>query len=501
MLSRALARRWWRGELFITDASDQVPEHLGVGASGALPVLPAPDNDVCAASLRRREGLRRCADSIALVSQRARNRPDTAVSHPCHLGFVLIARALDGRTGSAVLCGLRHSPLSGDELEAIRGRLLELNKDDDELVLRPVAAQDADALARASDFVHLAAEVARAQNEQMQTKATRVARPSRRANDASVPFIGRSLAMLEVQRLIERVATSDTTVLVQGESGTGKELVARQIHARGTRREGPFVAQNCSALNENLLESALFGHVRGAFTGASRDTRGLFELADGGTLFLDEIGDMSASLQAKLLRVLQEGTFTPVGGSEERHSDVRIIAATHKDLAAEVRRGAFREDLYYRVNVIRLELPALRDREDDVLVLASHFLRAHSPPGESVSLDDEVADLFLRHTWPGNVRELQNEIERMVVLGGGRRVLGVDLVSPRIVAGSRQQPGGQAFDSSAALPKLAAAVEELERTLIAESLRRCRGNRSQVARELGMARSNLILKLQRYRLG
>src|SRR6185312_9502040 len=190
-------------------------------------------------------------------------------------------------------------------------------------------------------------------------------------------IIGRSGPMMEVFRLMEKVANSDSTVLINGESGTGKELVARAIHHNGPRKDKPFVVQNCSAFNDNLLESALFGHVKGAFTGALRDKKGLFEVADGGTFFLDEVGDMSPALQVKLLRVLQEGTFTPVGGTATKEVDVRVIAATHKDLSKMVERSEFREDLFYRINVIKVTVPPLRERKDDIPVLIEHFLRKH----------------------------------------------------------------------------------------------------------------------------
>src|SRR3712207_7869306 len=195
-------------------------------------------------------------------------------------------------------------------------------------------------------------------------------------------IIGKSGPMLEIFRLLEKVCNSDSTVLINGESGTGKELVARAIHYNGPRKDKPFVVQNCSAFNDNLLESALFGHVKGSFTGAVRDKKGLFEVADNGTFFLDEVGDMSPTLQVKLLRVLQEGTFLPVGGTEPREVDVRVIAATHKDLGEMVKRGEFREDLFYRINVIRVHLPPLRERRDDLPLLVDHFLRKHHREGQ-----------------------------------------------------------------------------------------------------------------------
>src|SRR2546422_2715876 len=222
--------------------------------------------------------------------------------------------------------------------------------------------------------------------------------------------------MQRLYALLDKLVGSDITVLVTGENGTGKELIARALHYNGPRKDKAFVATNASALNDNLLESELFGHVKGAFTGAGRDKTGLFKVADGGTFFLDEVGDMSPALQVKLLRVLQEGTFTPVGSTETRTVDVRVIAATHKDLQKMVERGEFREDLYYRINVIKTQIPPLRDRIDDLDILVDHFLRKHYRPRPGAGrtrpprLGADARAAMQRYPWPGNIRELENEI-------------------------------------------------------------------------------------------
>jgi transcriptional regulator with PAS, ATPase and Fis domain len=266
--------------------------------------------------------------------------------------------------------------------------------------------------------------------------------------------------------------------------------------------------QNCSAFNDNLLESALFGHAKGAFTGAVAQKKGLFEIADGGTFFLDEIGDMSPALQVKLLRVLQEGTFTPVGATETRQVDVRVIAATHKDLQKMVARGEFREDLYYRINVIRLVIPPLRDRVEDLPMLIDHFLKKHyRGKGKLPRLSPETMEAFSRYPWPGNIREMENEIERLLVLGGDQDVLPLELVSPRV----RDLDGTQlARANAAARPNVPAgalptgtlkdAVESLEREMISQGLIRTHWNKSQLAKELGISRSNLIQKCAYYGL-
>ncbi|MDB4956056.1 MAG: sigma54 specific transcriptional regulator, Fis family [Myxococcales bacterium] len=317
-------------------------------------------------------------------------------------------------------------------------------------------------------------------------------------------IIGASPAMHELYSLIDRVAPSDSTVLIQGENGTGKELVARAIHQRSERREHPFVVTNCSAFNDNLLDSELFGHKRGAFTGAVADKIGLFETADLGTFFLDEIGDMSPTLQVKVLRVLQEGTFNRVGDTEMRRIDVRIIAATNRDLSAMVAAGQFREDLFYRINVINVALPALRDRRDDVTLLIETFLARHRKrgadkredrAGRTKLLTPDCLARMLQYQWPGNVRELENEIERLVVLSGDSPSIDVELLSPRI----RQYdpPDDRPAIDTDSLP---AAIEALERKMIGAAMRRHAGNKTRAAEDLKVSRRNLIRLVQKYEL-
>ena len=308
-------------------------------------------------------------------------------------------------------------------------------------------------------------------------------------------IIGGSPEMQEMYALIDRVAPSDSTVLIQGENGTGKELVARAIHQHSERRDHTFVVINCSAFNDNLLDSELFGHKRGAFTGAVADKPGLFEAADLGTLFLDEIGDMSPALQVKVLRVLQEGTFTRVGDVETRKVDVRVLCATNRDLAAMVADGRFREDLFYRIHVINLLLPALRDRKDDVALLVESFLARHRRAGRAKKLSPECMEKMLAYSWPGNVRELENEIERLVVLAGDAPTIGVELLSPRI------RLFAPAADEPVAEPdSLPAAVEALERRMIGAAMRRHNGNKTRAAEELKVSRRNLIRLVQKYGL-
>ena len=319
-------------------------------------------------------------------------------------------------------------------------------------------------------------------------------RAGRRTTYAGI--IGSAPAMQELYALLDRVAPSESTVLIQGENGTGKELVARAIHQGSSRAGERFVVTNCSAFNDNLLDSELFGHARGSFTGASNDKPGLFEISDAGTFFLDEIGDMSPALQVKVLRVLQDGTFTRVGDTEARKVDVRIIAATNRDLGAMVADGRFREDLFYRINVINVLLPSLRDRREDVPVLVDYFLGRQKRGGRAKVLDAEASARMLAYPWPGNVRELENEIERLVVLAGDASTIGAELLSPRIRQFLPAAQPGTATD----VASLPAAIEALERRMIGEAMRRHSGNKTRAAEELKVSRRNLIRLVQKYQL-
>ena len=320
-------------------------------------------------------------------------------------------------------------------------------------------------------------------------------------------MVGTSPAMREVTRMVDAVAYSAATVLVQGESGTGKELVARALHAKSPRRSQPFVALNCGALTETLLESELFGHVKGAFTGAQRDQKGLFDAADGGTIFLDEIGDVPPATQVRLLRVLQEGELKRVGAAESVKVDVRIIAATHRDLPKLVKAGRFREDLFYRLNVIAIPLPALRERMDDVPLLAHHFLRRYADRlGKKVkTVSPEAIELLCGYRWPGNVRELENAIERAVVLCRGDTVGAADLpptISGRTAPLIRELPPGGEDAAWRSLSYAAAkeqALRRFEKGYVEAVMRACDNNISAAARKAGMDRSNFKRVLRKYR--
>ncbi len=316
-----------------------------------------------------------------------------------------------------------------------------------------------------------------------------------RFNKAGI--IGNSRPMSQVFSLIDKVMDTPTTVLIQGETGTGKELVARVIHFSGPFKDKPFVAENCGALPENLLESELFGHVRGAFTGAIADKKGLFEIADGGTIFLDEIGEMSPALQVKFLRVLQEGQIRPVGGNRYKKINVRVIACTNRDLEQEVKKGRFRQDLFYRINVFPISLPPLRHRREDIPLLVNHFLgkackklkksRPHVSPG--------AMELLTSFNWPGNIRQLENEMERALILAGNAHEIIPEHLSPNL----RHDLPHEGYISPGST-NLKDVVQQVEARMIRQALAKTGGNRSKAARMLGVTRQGLINKISRYGL-
>ena len=307
-------------------------------------------------------------------------------------------------------------------------------------------------------------------------------------------IVGQSKPMKEVFAKIQRAAPVDSTVLILGESGTGKELVAQALHHNSSRKKGPFVAVNCAAVPATLVESELFGHVRGAFTGATDRRMGRFEQADGGTLFIDEIGDFELGLQAKLLRVLETLTLTPVGGHEDRTVDVRVITATSRDLRKMVEAGTFRQDLFYRLNVVSITLPPLRQRTDDIPILLEHFLKDITEHKHTVTrrISPEVIRRFQAYSWPGNVRELRNVLESMIVLADGETLAENDL--PEQIA------AGALLSSKTTDLPTGLTMEELERLAITKAIDECDGNRTRAAERLGISVRTLQRKLRQYAL-
>ena len=353
---------------------------------------------------------------------------------------------------------------------------------------------------RLGAFDHLTKPIARTALVEALDRALQGAGPAQDCGDGQAgqpqmhddgELVSGSEAMRQVFKRIGLAADSDATVLVLGETGTGKELVARALHRNSVRAERPFVAVNCAAIPADLMESELFGHVKGAFTGAASDRAGRFREAQGGTLFLDEVGDMPLPTQAKILRALQEREITPVGASRALPVNVRIIAATHRDLPAAVKEGRFREDLWYRLQVVPVHLPPLRERLGDVLLLAEHFLRQGGGASPK-RLGADAARLLLAHDWPGNVRELRNAMERAALLCPG------PVIGPEHIGLQPAAANGPAIDWNG---PLAPAVAQLEREMVTRALAATMGNRAEAARRLGLSRQQLYRKLAEFGLG
>ena len=465
MLARDLLRRWWGLELGLAAPDGGGYERT---SHATCATLSAHAGGACAASMR--EVAQSCAKERGVVVQR------------CHAGMTIVASGVRGTSG---LVGVVYA--SGGrvgDLGDVEAAITKITGATEAPALAAVAPHLTESdLARIKDLVAVAAAAVE------------------RAQPATIPpttfthpfseIVGDAPAVREVVKLLGKVVKSEATVLVHGESGTGKELIARAIHYHGPRAKKPFVVQNCSAFNDNLLESALFGHVRGAFTGAVKDQPGLFQVADGGTFFLDEIGDMSAALQVKLLRVLQEGTLTPVGGTKPIKVDVRIIAASHKDLATMVEKKQFREDLFYRVNVLKITVPPLRDRVADIPRLAQHFVNKHwRNPGQAPRLSAGALARLVAYAWPGNIRELENEMERMLVLAGDAQELTASMVSPRVSGGTGAAPRA-----------LRDVIDTAEADAIVAALGRHTGDREAAAADLGVSRGYLDARANALGLG
>lgn len=312
-------------------------------------------------------------------------------------------------------------------------------------------------------------------------------------------MVGSSPAMEKVFQVVRKVADTEASVLITGESGTGKELVARSIHSHSSRKESPFVAINCAAIPRDLLESELFGHVKGAFTGAVKDKTGKFQLADGGTLFLDEVGELPVELQPKLLRALQEKVVEPVGGTKPQKLDVRIVAATNLDIEKAIADGVFREDLYYRLSVIPLHLPPLRERRQDIPLLLRYFCVKHGE--EKVTFDRQSTELLTSYPWPGNVRELENSVERMLIMRNGDTICADDLPD-KIRSGSASGPSAEVAGVAGVinLPDEGYSLEQLEREVVVQALERNHWNQTAAARFLRIPRHTLIYRMEKYEI-
>ena len=430
-----------------------------------------------------------------------------------------VETAADGRsalerlresTFHLVITDLRMPDMSGyDLLSSLRSERIPVGVivltayGDTEDALRTMKAGADDYLTKPYDPDHLRFLVKRTLERRRLIDDLEGLRAQLREDYSFHTMVSKSARMRKVFDLIEQVGPLGSTVVIVGETGTGKELVAQALHAASTRRDGPFVALNCAVLNEALLESELFGHERGAFTGAERRKIGRFEQAHEGTLFLDEVGDVPPAMQAKLLRVLQSGVFERVGGTESIKVDVRIVAATHRKLEEEVQRGRFRKDLFYRLNVVRIELPPLRERPEDIPLLATHFLeRYRSTRATPVTeIDTEAMQALLQHDWPGNVRELENAIKSAIAFADGaviRRANLPESLSPKL---ARRNQGCALIDIDRRLPALTEdLIGQVEREYFLRLLAEYHGNVARCARHSGLSRRSVTQKLQKYGL-
>jgi len=508
---RKQIREWWGIELSYADESGYVLDH----AKGKI--VP-PHNQICQASLQdAKHGFGLCNSSVerAIASVRGSKEIKAQIVQTCHLGFpIVLVPMIDdlGHFHGAIFAGgfeIEGSGPGQDQAPAVEGSALgkvrlklaesQVQIEDQERALRSVPRISKRDLKYFSDLlvttVEEIVEVAKDRREQASRIEELEGQLNSRERFGSI--VGKSPAMTRMFALLDKVTQTDSTCLITGENGTGKELIARALHFGGPRAKAPFVVQNCSALNDNLLESELFGHVKGAFTGATRDKQGLFKIAHQGSFFLDEVGDMSMSMQVKLLRVLQEGTFLPVGGTRPEVVDVRIMAATNRKLKEMVERREFREDLYYRLNVINLEVPPLRDRKEDLPLLVEYFLaeqaKKRGVPKKRVS--PEVMAYFYGHAWPGNIRELENEIERLMVLSSDELEIGAELLE----SGARPTRGRD-LERYRGKGDLASAVAALEKEMISDGLVASNWNKTQVATKLGLSRTTLIKKIKEYNI-
>ncbi|MDA0335018.1 MAG: sigma-54 dependent transcriptional regulator [bacterium] len=449
-------------------------------------ILVVDDNPSNIKALRQRlelEGYEvlEATDGMAALACAARDRPD----------LVLLDIMMPGMDGFEVCRRLKEVDGAGffpvimvTALDTRQALVRALDEGADEFVRKPF--EPVELMARVRSMLRI---------RRMYQENTLLREEIRTASVGSAGLIGDSQAMQRIHQILQQVADSRVTVLLTGESGTGKEAVARTMHQRGQRHEGRFVAVNCGSLSEGLLESELFGHRRGSFSGAVEDRVGLFEAASEGTIFLDEIGETSPSMQTRLLRVLQESEVTPVGETEARPINARVIAATNRDLQAEVANGTFREDLFYRLSVFPIHIPPLRERRDDIPALVRHFLERHRDltGGTAARLTAQAIDALMHYDWPGNVRELENEIERALVLATDDGTVDVTLLSEKISG-----PAGPT--SRRRRGRLRDVVADAERELIGDTLKAHAGNRSRAAEALGITRYTLLQKLRQFGL-
>ena len=494
---RQIVGNWWKVQLNFTDSR------------GFLRGVPQgrffnPANRVCAFITQNQEGFKDCM-STARMCTASTSESSSPRSSTCHAGFstLTIPIRIEGKYMGALFAdGFLMQETSAEQKLKLRTYLSSKfpnNAQALENYIDSLPVMSKKEVSYLTELVDVVIEEVLTLRKTLSESGERLEALSQELSEKwdFGKMVGRSQPMVNLFKLLTKVCESDATILVTGENGTGKEGIARAIHFNSKRKKQNFVVQNCGALNDNLLESELFGHVKGAFTSAIKDKKGLFELADRGTLFLDEIGDTSPAMQVKLLRVLQEGTFIPVGGTEQKKVDVRILAATNKNLEQMVREGSFREDLYYRLNVIPVKVPPLRERKEDIPLLVNKFLDdyAIATNASRKKMARECLGKLEGNDWPGNVRELQNEVERLCVLAGSDTEIGGEMLSDRVRVKKEDKFPGLRVDG-----KLKDAIEELERKMIYDCLIRENWNKSRAAKILGISRAGLIMKCEKFGL-
>ncbi|MBI2602508.1 MAG: sigma 54-interacting transcriptional regulator [Deltaproteobacteria bacterium] len=492
---REIVGEWWKVQLNFTD-------HRGYLRGVPKGKFFNPIHQVCRGIAADDKGFRGCLGTVRKTKDLKGH--DKTEKGYCHAGFstITVPITVEGKyLGSVFGDGFIAQETEKEQKTQIKKTLQNLFKSDTQLQnyvenLPVLSAKEVQYLTEMIEMV--VAEILLAYSNLWNVKKeVDELKTELMSRYEFSKMVGKSHEMQKLYSLIERIKDSTAIVLIEGENGTGKELIARALHYNSKRRRGKFVALNCGAFNENLLESELFGHVKGAFTGAFKDKKSLFEIANDGTLFLDEIGDMPLAMQVKLLRVLQEGSYRPVGDTETKHTSTRVLAATNQALEEMVRNGKFREDLYYRLNVINLRVPPLRERSEDIPLLIEHFLKqfAESMNTDIKQPDKKCLHKLLSYHWPGNVRELENEIERLYVLAGEEPTLSADDLSARVGDGG----GVKVVETQTG--KLKDVLEQVEFEMIREGLNRTHWNKSLLAKELGMSRANLIMKVEKYGLG
>jgi two-component system response regulator HupR/HoxA len=464
--------------ILVVDDEPAILESLELTLGGSYRVLTAHSGEEGLALLEREEVALIIADQVMPVMSGVEFLEKAIERNPRAVRMMLTGYADIGSLARAINEGRIY-------------RFIAKPWEPDEVRLNVKRALEAYELA--SENTQLAAALASA-NERLRAENVFLRREVERRY-AFDQIIGTSPEMERVFEVMEKVSETDATVLLTGETGTGKDLVARAIHYAGPRKKKRFLAQNCAALPDTLLESELFGHKRGAFTGAHADKKGLFEIADGGTIFLDEIGETQPGMQVRLLRVLQDGEIRPLGSSETRKVDVRIMAATNRDLRRDVEEGRFREDLFYRLRVVEIHLPALRERKADIPLLAHHFLDLSNQKmnRKIEGFTNAVVERFLRHAWSGNVRELQNEIERCVALAGDADAITLDMLSDELRGAPAVAGASEPLPVELGLNE---AVDELKRRLIVRAIEET-GSKTRAAEQLGIPRQSLQKMMKR----